>query len=162
MEDKRKNLIAVIILVAVVLVVCIILYFINRQQKPSGINSADDIPTTPKKYGVNEYSSLLITDNQLCTIYFNDYLSLITTDINAAYNALDVNYRNTKFPTIDSFRTYINSIYPTISSIDKYYVSGEEYYIIDKNGNEFVFVTNGIMNYKVYLDVDTVEITAKK
>ena len=58
-----------------------------------------------------------------------------------------------------SIVNYVNTIYPTISSISTYKISGQKYYITDKNNNLFIIVTNGVMNYKVYLDDYTVDIT---
>ena len=152
----------IIFLIVLVLIVGIFLLSTMLAKKSSGIISADDIPTTPKKYESNEYYNLNITDQELCTIYLNDFISILSTDISKAYDMLDSDYRNTRFSDYNSFVNYINTIYSSISSVNTYKVEKDRYYVYDKNGNVFIFVTNGVMNYKVYLDETTVKITDYK
>lgn len=156
--NKNKK-IGIVILIVLIIVIVIFLLSSMFAKKNDGFKDASEIPTIPKKYGSNEYYTLNITLQELCNIYLNDYISLLSTNTIEAYNALDENYRNVKFGNYNNFINYLNAFYPTISSIDKYKVVGEKYYVYDKNGNLFIFVTNGIMNYKVYLDDNTVEIT---
>lgn len=149
------------IVITVLIVLIISLFFIDyfTAKKSEGIIDVSKLPVTPKKYEANEYYSFNISKQELCTIYLNDYISILSTDTLKAYNMLDENYRNIKFPSYDSFVNYVNTIYPTISSISTYKISGQKYYITDKNNNLFIIVTNGVMNYKVYLDDYTVDIT---
>ncbi len=157
--NKKISIVIAILVIFVVLIISVFCIEYFTAKKSEGIIDVSKLPVTPKKYKSNEYYSFNISNQELCTIYLNDYISILSTDISKAYSMLDENYRNTKFPDYESFVNYINTIYPTISSIDTYRISGQKYYITDKNNNLFIIVTNGVMNYKVYLDDYTVEIT---
>ena len=157
--NKKKSIIIMIFVIFVVLIISVFCIDYFTAKKSAGIIDVSKLPVTPKKYKSNEYYSFNISNQELCTIYLNDYISILSTDISKAYSMLDENYRNTKFPDYESFVNYINGVYSTFSSIDTYRISGQKYYITDKNNNLFIIVTNGVMNYKVYLDDYTVEIT---
>ena len=48
----------------------------------------------PKKYGVNEYSPVNITDEQMATIYLNDFKYNLLNDVNYAYELLNINIQS--------------------------------------------------------------------
>lgn len=149
------------IVVLIILILLASLFLINNftAKKNEGFKDASEIPEIPKKYLSNEYFNLNISNQELSLIYFNDYVSILSTNLPLAYSLLDEDYRNNKFPTYNSFVEYINNFYITISTMNEYRVVNNKYYVYDKNNNEFIFVTNGVMNYKVYLDSTTVDIT---
>lgn len=158
---KNKGL-KKILIVCILLVSIIILFLVwyNTREKPEGISDEDLYYITPKKYEINEYSTVLITDEEMIQKYLNDYIYYLRYDINKAYYLLDENYRNKKFPSIDDFSYYINGMLDSITIIDRYKKVGKIYYLYDMNDNMFVFSTKGVMTYKVYFDDKTVEITA--
>ena len=84
------------------------------------------------------------------------------SDPERAYELLDEKYRMKKFGNIENFKEYINNLNYTTYKVDKYYVDDKVNYTIygvyDKNGNLFIFKTEGVMKYTVYLDDYTVEI----
>lgn len=115
-----------------------------------------------KNYEVNEYIPTYVSDEDMAKIYLNDYIHNMYYDTQLAYNSLDVDYRTKKFGSLESYKTYVASLkYPTYT-MSKYYKKEKEGFIIfgvyDTNGNLFVFKTNGVMQYNVYLDDYTVEI----
>lgn len=157
---KKLNFKVIIPIIIIIVIACFLLYqrLINVP-KPDGIIDIDRIPTKPKVYEINEYHSLSISDQEMCEKYLNNYLYILSTDARLSYNLLDPKYRESKFGNIDNFIKYIEERYNTYTTIDKYYVGQDIYYIFDKNGNEFIFSTKGVMSYKVFLDEDTVQIT---
>lgn len=155
---NNKTWKSVTIVVIIVLIFGIGFYsWYNYGTKSEGI-TADDIPTEPKHYEVNEYSSISISDQNMCKKYLNNYLNILSNDLNQAYNLLDEEYRNTKFGNFENFRNYINSKKYTFGEVASYSVVGNKYYIYDENNNQFIFSTDGVMTYKVYLDDTTVKI----
>lgn len=162
MERKINWKIITLITTLVIIVAVGIYFWYNSGTKQKGFFNADQIPTEPKKYDVNEYISTKISDQDMCIKYLSDYLSVLSQNINDAYNLLDVEYRNKKFGNIQNFTSYINQKSATFSEVSKYRISGNVYYVYDKSDNLFIFSTKGVMSYKVYFDDETVDITDYK
>lgn len=114
----------------------------------------------PKTYGVNEYSPVNISDEQMATIYLNDFKYNLLNDINYAYELLNVEYKNKKFDSINSFINYINGLNFNNMIVDKYSVSaGKDFITVyTKDNNKYIFKVISVMEYEVYLDDYTVEI----
>ena len=114
----------------------------------------------PKTYGVNEYSPVNITDEQMANIYLNDFRYNLFNDINYAYQLLNIDYRNKKFGSINSFINYINSLNYNNMSIDRYSVSSDNKFITvyTKGNYKYIFKVISVMEYEVYMDDYTVEI----
>jgi len=117
-----------------------------------------DYIMAPKTYGVNEYSPINITDEQMANIYLNDFKYVMYNDINGAYNLLNQEYRDIKFGNITNFINYVNSLGNI--TIDRYSVSSGNsvYTIYTTDGKTYIFKVKSVMEYEVYLDDYTVEI----
>ena len=115
-----------------------------------------------KNYEVNEYIPTYISDEDLTKIYLNEYVYIMFSDIEKAYELLDKEYREKRFGSIEFFKEYVNGLTYSNYKLDRFYVDNKGKYIIygafDTNGNIFIFKTNGVMQYTVYLDDYTVEI----
>jgi len=115
-----------------------------------------------KNYEVNEYIPTYISDEDLTKIYLNEYVHIMYSDVERAYELLDTEYKEKKFGSLDAFKGYVNSLTYSNYKLDRFYVDNKGKYIIygafDTNGNIFIFKTNGVMQYTVYLDDYTVEI----
>lgn len=115
-----------------------------------------------KNYEVNEYIATYVSDEDMAKIYLNDYIHNMYYDVETAYNLLDKEYKNKKFGSLDSYKMYVNSLNFTTYNLVRYYKTSDDGYltfgVYDNNGNFFAFKTNGVMQYKVYLDDYTVEI----
>lgn len=158
MLNKKEIFIATIVVILIILIY-IIYFVVNNKEARNGYNSPDDIITAPKKYDVNEYYSLSISNEQMASIYLNDFLFIARTNPDEAYLLLDEEYRNKKFGDVNNFILYVNNNYLKNISVNEYAFNFNKYYIYDDFGNTFVFVIKSVMEYKVYLDENTVEIT---
>ena len=115
----------------------------------------------PKTYGVNEYSLVNITDEQMANIYLNNFKSYLFSDINYAYQLLKEEYRNKKFGTVENFINYINKINYSNMTLNKYSIEDREnkiYTLYTKDNKVYIFKVLSVMEYEVYLDDYTVEI----
>ncbi|MBR6690833.1 MAG: hypothetical protein IKL65_05825 [Bacilli bacterium] len=153
------------LLLFLVFIVIMSAYFLREYLASKSIYNesyldGEDYIMTPKTYGVNEYSVINISDEQMASIYFNDFNSHLNTDINYAYKLLNVDYRNLKFGTVDNFINYINSLNYNNMTIDRYSINSDRdiYTIYTKDGNKYIFKISSVMEYEVYLDDYTVEI----
>ena len=63
-----------------------------------------------KNYEVNEYIATYVTDEDMAKIYLNDYIQNMYFDIEYAYSLLDEEYRNKKFGSLESYKTYVYSL----------------------------------------------------
>ena len=115
---------------------------------------------TPKTYGVNQYSPVNITDEQMADIYLNDFKYNLFNDINSAYLSLNEEYRNIKFGSFENFVNYVNGLKFSNIILDRYSVSGDKkiFRIYTEDNQKYIFKVNSVMEYEVYLDDYTVEI----
>lgn len=160
MIKENKLLIIPIGLLIIVITVVLVRNYIASQQTFK--QNDEEYIMTPKKYGVNEYSLVSTSEEQMANIYLNDYKNLLISDINEAYNLLNEEYKNAKYPNISTFNQYLNSLNLSNMVVDKYGKKncGEEtcYYVYDKTGNIYIFRVFSVMEYEVYLDDSTIEI----
>ena len=144
-------------MIVVVIVLALAIVLVNNKKN----NSNQKIPAL-KNYKVNEYIPTYVTDNDMAKIYLNDYVYKLIENRQDAYNLLDDDYKNLKFPTFESFNEYIMTLDLANIEIDKFYKNKIGDYIIfgvyDKDNNFYAFKTHGVMQYSVYLDDYTVEI----
>ncbi|MBQ2946909.1 MAG: hypothetical protein IJE04_03565 [Bacilli bacterium] len=158
---KHKNIFWLVLVFVILLVAYFIREFIaSRDIYNESYLDGDDYIMTKKIYGVNEYSVINISDEQMANIYINDFKNYLYTDINYAYQLLNEEYRNLKFGSIDSFKNYINSIDSNDMDIDRYSINGDRnvFTIYTKDNKKYIFKTMSVMEYEVYLDDYTVEI----
>ena len=163
-EFIRKNILLVILIsVFVVLLLAILIrnYLASKSIYKDSTLNEKIYDMVPKTYEVNEYSNMLISDDDMARIYLNDYLKNVNKDMRASYYLLDEEYRNERFNGVNDYVNYINNL-RIYNLVEKYYKKETKDYIIygvyDANGNFYAFKTNGVMQYKVYLDDQTVEI----
>lgn len=160
----KKNIFLSILVVILLILGSIYGYrmIINKTAKfeDPDINSSN-YEMSNKVYDINEYSNIVITDEEMARIYLNDYISAVKENTNESYYLLDEEYRNKRFGSVEAYSNYVNT-WKLKHVVDKYYKKSSGDYIIygvyDTDGNFFAFKTRGVMQYSVYLDDKTVEI----
>lgn len=113
-----------------------------------------------KNYKDNEYMPAYISEEKMVNLYYKDYLTYVRTDIQKAYDLLNDEYKKKRFPTIDSFKSFIipfENFTPESYAVE---LKDEKkvFYIKLTDGNEIIFSTTGVMIYEVYFDEITVNI----
>lgn len=158
----------ILLIILVMFLISLIIFILAREYIASKTKYTDSTLSNelyemiPKTYDVNEYSNVIISDEDMARIYLNDFINNIAYNIESSYYLLDEEYRNAKFGSIDNYINYMRNLNYSSYSVSRYYkkeVSGYVIYgVYDQNGNFFAFKTNGVMQYSVFLDEDTVEI----
>lgn len=155
---KNKVELKNVIIFGVILIIFTGLYLIINGM----LNKEDNEEVFLKNYKVNEYIPAYVSDEDMAKIYFNDYIYVMHSDVDKAYNLLDENYRNKKFGSVENYKNYIKTLNNLSYKVDSFYIDNRDknkvYGVYDTNGNIFIFKTNGVMQYSVYLDNYTVEI----
>lgn len=155
----KNNPVKNIIIVILILLIFSVLYIVFDKVFK---DETDEYGEYLKNYEVNEYIPTYISDEEMAEIYLNDYIYVMYYDIESAYNLLDQEYRTKKFGSLDNYKNYVYSLNYSSYVMDSYYIIEEDGYkifaVYDTNGNLFIFKTQGVMQYTVYLDDDTVEI----
>lgn len=154
-NKEMKNIIIFVIILFVFSGVYLLLdYIFNNENAEAG--------EILKNYKVNEYIPTYVSDEDMAKIYLNDYIFKMFSNPAEAYELLDKEYKDKKFGNYDNFKKHIYSLNYTSFTMDRYFVKTKKGYniygVYDTNGNLFIFRTNGVMQYKVYLDDYTVEI----
>ena len=120
-----------------------------------------------ENYEGYEFQPVIVNSVTLARLYLEDIKTDLMYNIEEAYEKLNIEYKQAKFPTLESFQEYveenrdrINSI--TISSYQRFArEDGKEGYqlvVIDTNKNYYIFNVTAVMQYDVLLDVYTVDI----
>ena len=151
----RKGIFAIIIVV----ISLIGLYFLlNNVFNKKNTENIDYL----KNYEVNEYIPTYISDEDMARIYLNDYIHTMYYDVESAYNLLDREYREKRFNSLDNYKNYVDSLNYSTYSLKEYYKLGSDtntiFGVYDEHDNLYIFKTQGVMQYSVYLDDETVEI----
>lgn len=163
MAELKRNKKLIVVCIILVLIVSSIVLLKNKDIIANNkLHSVGDYIT---KYEANEYLPVMINNEDIVKIYLNNYKNNILTDISAAYNLLNKEYREKKFGNIDKFKEYIKnfiSLSTYTMEVDKYSISsvgGDKLFnIYDKSGNQYIIREKSIMDYEVYLDEYTVSI----
>ena len=130
-EDKGNNKIVfgIIVLIIAIFVMILVNILISLQEKPEDkplneMTTEEQIDAEIKKLqSMEEYDRI--------KYYFDKYITLIENgQYEQAYNLLYPEFRNTYFPTLDSYTKYVTSKYPAIIMVQytdvirlgKYYV----------------------------------------
>lgn len=157
---KNKLEIKNIVILLCVLCLLALLYFLFDMLFNS--REEDTQEKFLKNYEVNEYIPTYISDENMAKIYLNDYIHNMYMNTEKAYNLIDEEYKEKKFPALDSYISYVKSLETSTYNLERYYVTSKGGYkifgVYDTNGNIYIFKTNGVMQYTVYLDDYTVEI----
>ncbi len=136
-------------------------YIASKHIYKPAYSENDKYNMVPKVYGVNEYSIVNISDEYMSKVYLIDYVNQLRTDMTAAYNLLNKEYRDKKFGSVSAFQDYINKSHYS-NTLSKYYseiIGGHNVYgAYDSYNNLYIFKTDGVLQYEVYLDDYTVEI----
>lgn len=133
------------------------IYPLNNEDYQKIISKIKDINIEKNNYNEIKKSGL-ITNEQICVLYLSDYVNLMTSDIDKAYELLS-NSMKEKFPDINSYQTYINNNIDKITTeADKCHAEeNKKYTVIDKNNNTYMFNTSSVMNYKVSFSLEGIE-----
>lgn len=154
------------VVIASVIIVILIGFNILREYRASKTTyqskQNETYESIPKKIGVNEYTNINMSKDTLVKMYFDDFKGYALGDINKSYLSLDDDYRQNRFPTIETYKKYIENLnLPTAKASKFNIINGDDYtiYIVyDNNDNYYAFKVTGVLEYKVYLDDYTVEI----
>lgn len=148
----------VVIFIVILLVFTVLYIVIDRITNQDELGYEEFL----KNYEVNEYIPVYVSDEDMAKIYLNEYINTMYLNTEKAYELLDKEYRSKRFGNITNYKNYVNSLNYSSYKLDKFYVKTSDEYkifgVYDTNGNVFIFKTNGVMQYTVYLDDYTVEI----
>lgn len=148
----------IIIIEIVIIAVLSIIAIINSDKKIYQKNFLED-----KK--VNEIIPVYPNDELMAKKYFADFVNLALNSPEVAYNYVADYYKEKVYPTYEQFEKNINKDTTEAfksASIASYKVTEKTdykvFYIKDTSGHEYLIKENGIMNYKIYLDINNVDI----
>lgn len=156
-----KNILIILVIVAMFI---IMIYESSKSSKNE--NSNKYIQYTEKYKGFdNQISYKEIKEEHIVQKYLSDYINLIMNDRQEAYKLVDDYYKKEVLNNYEKFNNKINIIMTktflsakvvdySVKKVDNYKL----YYVKDADDNIFVFKEISIMNYRVYLDANTIEL----
>lgn len=133
-----------------------------------GYNSLEQIPLekasidTIEKNDNNVFTYQEVNPEEICRIYQRYYTELETTNIEEAYEMLNAEYREKRFPTIDDFKVYVEDNREVIeqATMASYSINrgtnSTIYTIQDSYNNQYILEEESIMNFTIKLDSYTI------
>lgn len=134
------------------------------------IENIENILQDIEKYDVNIdsndynlYNYTEITDEIVANYHLQDYISLMYTDIEKAYNLLNQEYKEKRFNDINVFKKYVQDNKENLinSELTKYKVNNYESYVeyvcVDQYERIYTFKDTTIMNFSTLLDDYTID-----
>ncbi len=157
---KNNKIIVIFVSVFIIFLLfyCIREYMASQSIYTESYLNGEEYIMNPKTYGVNEYSPMNITKEQMANIYLNDFKYNLYNDINYAYQLLNKEYRDLKFGSIENFNNYVNNLNYKDMTIDRYIDEDNLITVYTEDDNVYIFKIISVMEYEVYLDDYTVEI----
>ncbi|MCI8832969.1 MAG: hypothetical protein HFJ19_02030 [Clostridia bacterium] len=119
--------------------------------------------TIENKDNINDFILQPITDQYLCQQYFLLQKRLMLSRPEISYSYLDEEYKNKRFGSLENYNKYIseNKAHILKMSIKGYEVERigdtSQYMCKDQYGNYYIFNVEKVLDYKVLLDVYTIE-----
>ena len=173
MEKNKKIIIAIlIVLIIVICTMLLLMLTIGDNTHTDRTNETQDTQTNTisydrEKYEGYEFQTVIVNTVTLARLYLEDIKTDLLYNTEDAYEKLNIEYKQEKFPTLESFQKYveenrdrINSI--TISSYQRFAredgKDGYQLVVIDTNNNYYIFNITAVMQYDVILDIYTVDI----
>lgn len=112
------------------------------------------------KYNNINFMNDTISDEEIAKKYFNHYQYYIQTDAEEIYNKLNKEYKNKKYPNLNSFKKFAQKY--KLTSLAEYKVTKKdgynEFVCVDKFENYIVFKETSIMQFEIILDSYTIDI----
>ena len=100
-------------------------------------------------YNRFEYSSL--SPKTRAVMYFNDFLDLVYTNTEEAYNLVSSDTKQNYFNTYDDFKNFISN--HNNISLKEYSVNNSEIGIKDNYNNEYIFEISYVLKYNVTINI---------
>ncbi len=133
------------------------------------VPSSDAIPkittSSIEPKGQNTYYSVNMLDTQMANMYLKEFAKLLKTDIREAYNKLQEEYKQKRFPTQSSLEQYVKLkkdyvLEPQAKSVSVSNTDQETIYTIrDYYGNRYIIKEKAVLDYTIELDDYTIENT---
>ena len=156
MQMNKKNLKVYIISAIIIVIILFGCFMISKLLKKNKEY------VYLRNYGVNEYIPTYVSTGDLVKIYLNDYIYKAKYDTEKAYYLIEEEYRKVKFPSISDYKNYIGRYIGKNIKLKKYSIHKKDgytfYNVYDEEGNIYIFKSNGVMQYTIYLDENTVEV----
>ena len=115
----------------------------------------------------NFYKSRTFSDEDLCRLYYTNYIKLMLTDTEEAYKMLNEDYKKLKFGSIDNFNKYIQAnkkVYESIYKVETVdstsYKTHADYYNFIQSNSQFQMKSFAVNNYDEYTQCLCGNITA--
>ena len=112
----------------------------------------------------NIFDFEIVTDEEYIKDIFNQYKQNLIYNRPLAYEQLDNEYKEKRFPTYEEFEAYVeeNSRRNVLMEIEKYqknvYEDYTQFICIDQNGKYYIFNVTHVMDYGAILDTHTVDL----
>lgn len=122
--------------------------------------TTNEIPIEANNFNTFTYENL--SEDELVTKYFADYKRQVIGNANAAFEMLDTEYREKKFEDVTEFGKYISDRNIQTAFLESYQINNydeyTQYVCLDQYNNYYIFNVSNVMNYKVLLDIYTLDL----
>lgn len=115
----------------------------------------------------NSYSTFEITDDKICSEYFNTYINNMLYDVETAYNSLANEYRQQKYKSIEEYKNSISNTDIKALTLSNFLIDRQpdstRYVCADQNKQYYVFTEKSIpMKATISLDSYTGNVSLRE
>lgn len=135
----------------------------KKYQSINQINLETEIEEIPND-GNNTFELKIMTDEEVCRMYYQRFSKLEIENTEEAYELLDKDYRQERFPSYQDYEKYVEAYQKTITEgiLSKYSVDYQddytEYVLVDTYQNSYTLRAKGVLDYTIKLDNYTIKI----
>ncbi len=114
--------------------------------------------------GNNNFEYIQMSYEDMARMYYKEIIQMELNDYEKAYSMLDEKYKGIRFPTIESYKKYIEEMQDILknSVISKYNFEEKEeyreYILVDNFNNSYTIRATGVKEYKILLDNYTIKV----
>lgn len=152
----------IIVIIILGLAIMLLKNSIKEFQKTTSYNSTE-MRNEIDLNANNKVTNQLISDREMCNLYFNNYKNLLLNSPKEAYDLLDPEYKAKRFPQYEQFEKYVkeNEDHLTRAKLkEDYRRNYDDYYLYtikDTYDFMYVFKETAVQEYTVQLDDYTLE-----
>ncbi len=152
--EKHKGYIIIISTLVFIGIVCYIISLVTKEKVITYVPDGEETNFL-QNYKVNQVIPVYVTEEQIVSIYFNDYINKILYNREEAYALLEKKFKKDQYKTFEEYDQAMNKLQEKASSfsMSNYTVKKGKYIttyrVQDNNDNLYIFNVTAVMVYTV-------------
>ena len=126
-------------------------YYINNIGEYNPYSKTTDIEIV--NYKTNQYTVINMSEIDVYRAYYKEFMQLLADNPSQAFNMIDDDTKsslyNNSYENFLNYQKLLDKKILKTSDITQYTRKDNKIYVVDKYNNQYIFVEDGVWNYKV-------------